>query len=106
MAVELQIVARSLGAEPEATRAVALRLAGERLVVRSERPAAPGTRLSARLADGRELRLKVERCVRREAEFELDTRMVDPPAALRRSLVAALSDDGGASPRARGASDS
>jgi hypothetical protein len=111
MPMELEIVGRSFAAGPESTVATILRLDGERLVIRSPTPAAPGTRLATRLRDGRELRLKVDRCIRRDDHFELDTRMVDPPATLRRTIEAALGDPpapgaAGTTPGGRAASGS
>ncbi len=62
------------------------RLVGDRLDLRASRPVAPGTRLQGQLGDGRELRLKVLRCVRQGDEFAIQARLFDASRGLRRAL--------------------
>jgi hypothetical protein len=75
-----------------------LALSGDRAELATSVPSAPGTRLGAKLADGRELRLKVLRCVRRGDEFAIEARLFDASRALCRSLAALL----GLAPNAEG----
>ena len=79
-------------------------LDGDRVELTTPQPSAPGTRLGARLGDGRELRLKVLRCVRRGDGYAVEARLFDASRELRRALAAMLartspSPDGGSSTR-------
>jgi hypothetical protein len=67
-----------------------LALSGDRAELTTSSPSAPGTRLGARLADGRQLRLKVLRCVRRGDEFAIEARLFDASRELCRGLAALL----------------
>jgi hypothetical protein len=63
---------------------------GDRVRLRCSRPWAPGSRISGRLPDHREVRVKVFRCVRDGAEFELTGRLIDAPRELRALLAREL----------------
>jgi hypothetical protein len=75
--------------EPNAVARL-VRIQGERVELVSSVPAAVGSRPSGRLADGRELRFKVQRCVRQGDEFVISARLLDVPRSLRRAIEAAL----------------
>lgn len=81
-----------------------VRLSGERAWLWAERAAAPGTPLRGQLADGRELRIKVSRCVRREDHFEIEGRLMDVERELRLALASELAS--ATSPVSRGSSGS
>ncbi|MBW2525247.1 MAG: hypothetical protein JRI23_13770 [Deltaproteobacteria bacterium] len=63
-----------------------IRVDGDRVELRAPRAAAPGSRLSATLDDGRELRLKAHRSVRSGDTFTIAGRLIDATRELRRHL--------------------
>jgi len=65
-----------------------LALDGERLVVRSTVASAPGSRLEGTLSTGGAVRLKVHRCRRVEASFEIEGRLLDVTREARAELAA------------------
>jgi len=70
--------------------ACVLGLDGDRLDLQASSPSAPGTRLRAQLDDGRALRLKVLRCLRRGNEFAIEARLIDASRELRRAMATML----------------
>lgn len=66
-------------------RATILELQGERVVLRSESPFAPGTPLSGQIEahPGRALRLKVNSCKKSDDAFVIEGRAVDLTRDLR-----------------------
>ena len=64
-----------------------LGLDGDRVQLLATRAAAPGSRLSAALADGRQVRLKVHRSVRTGDEFTVAGRLIDTTRQLREFLA-------------------
>jgi hypothetical protein len=70
--------------------ACVLGLDRDRVDLEASSPSAPGTRLRGRLDDGRELRLKVLRCLRRGNEFAIEARLIDASRELRRAVAALL----------------
>lgn len=61
-------------------------LDGDRVRLRAEQAAAPGSRLAGRLSSGHEVRLKIFRCIRQGERFELSGRLVDATRELRAVL--------------------
>jgi hypothetical protein len=61
-------------------------LDGDRVKLLASRAAAPGSRLSAALADGRQVRLKVHRSVRAGDQFTVAGRLIDATRELRAFL--------------------
>jgi len=61
-------------------------LDGDRVKLIATRAAAPGSRLTAALADGRQVRLKVHRSVRAGDEFTVAGRLIDVTRELRTFL--------------------
>lgn len=62
-------------------------LDGDRVGLVASRAAAPGSRLTAALGDGRQLRLKVHRSVRKGDEFAIAGRLIDATRELRSFLA-------------------
>lgn len=64
----------------------------DKLRVRLSSPiaAAPGTPLKAKLEDGRIVRVKVHRCVRKDDSFEISGKLIDATRELREYLNAAI----------------
>jgi hypothetical protein len=82
-----------------------VKLDGERIVLASTTPAAPGTPLEGALALGTKIRVKVARCRRTanadpsvqgrvEVGFVIEGRLVDASRDVRATLAALASDEG------------
>ena len=67
-----------------------LAIDGDRVELRTFQAAAPGSRLTARLAGGHPVRVKVFRCVRDGDQFEVTGRLIDATRELRGRLHAEL----------------
>ena len=60
-----------------------LRLQGERVDAALSHAAAVGSTITARLGDGRAIRVKVQRTARQDAGFVVSGRLIDATRALR-----------------------
>jgi hypothetical protein len=66
---------------------------GGRGKISSEVASAPGSRLEGQLDGGRSLKLKVHRCVKNEARFDIEGRFIDLTRELRLRLEEELQKD-------------
>lgn len=61
-----------------------------RVQLRSPIAAAPGTPLKAKLDDGRTVRVKVHRCVRKDDAFNISGKLIDATRELREFLNSSI----------------